>query len=366
MSVASVSVLELPSKKIHLILLPSEEGGDMITMEKFMSILAGELGRDVSSVSLMIGDRHVDKVSDDDRTVHYFLLDSSPWYVHTFENPPKTLHLMGLNGKITTICGVKTISELKAIVEKRAGILPHQCRLIYHSKEVGSNDNLCDIPDGATLFLVLRLAGGGGICSLGMPFVDVTDKAGPVKIKWSNKAPSWRVAGNGLCLEGKCTNKHCKAFGQMVIMNQGYTEFDLINEAYKCKCPICSTNVVPITCGFNNCEWKVIGRKINKLGEHPQMFKSDWKSAGNAYEHFSPDDSGTAHFLDLKIFCKKVRSNIVCVVCANSILLCSQEKKARCGHIFHSDHCFDIATSDRNCIECMAVRSMTDYQKLFH
>lgn len=64
-----------------------------------------------------------------------------------------------------------------------------------------------------------------------------------------------------------------------------------------------SEGVVPITCGFNNCTWKGIGRKVNKQRQPPQMFKSDWKSVQDIYERFSPSDSSMAEFLDLKILC---------------------------------------------------------------
>ena len=78
------------------------------------------------------------------------------------------------------------------------------------------------------------------------------------------------------------------------------TEVDLINDAYLCKCPMCDKVVVPVTCAFNNCEWKMISRKA-ELGKCPQMLKTDWASVGNWYERFSPEKSGEASFLDLKI-----------------------------------------------------------------
>ena len=33
-------------------------------------------------------------------------------------------------------------------------------------------------------------------------------------------------------------------------MNQGLGDFDLIMDAYKCKCPMCESNVEPMTCAF--------------------------------------------------------------------------------------------------------------------
>lgn len=144
--------------------------------------------------------------------------------------------------------------------------------------------------------------------------MDVASDTGPAELKWSKKAPDWRKAKRGMCSEGKCTNIRCKAYRKMVIMNNGFAEFDFINDAYTCKCPICDEGIIPSTCGFNNSQWMVIGRKIDKLGQRPTMFR---KSVGDVYARFSPEVNGTAHFLDLKILCKEVqrsaKSNLCCV-----------------------------------------------------
>ena len=100
-----------------------------------------------------------------------------------------------------------------------------------------------------------------------------------------------------------------------------------------------------------------------ELGKPPQMFKTDWKSVGNLCERFSPEKSGEANFLDLKILCQKPCDLKTCFACS---LKASKRdmKQAECGHSFHAAHCFDLAT-DSDCIECIANRSMTNYQKLF-
>ena len=91
-----------------------------------------------------------------------------------------------------------------------------------------------------------------------------------------------------MCLEGECTNRHCKAHKKKVIMNWGYSEFDFINEAYTCKCPMCDEPVDPSTCGFNNCQWKFITRKVNP-GKPPQTETSKWTSVGDKYARYSPE-----------------------------------------------------------------------------
>ena len=50
-------LLELASKRLLKIPLPSEEGGDMITIERFVSILRGNISKPAIN-HLMVGDRY--------------------------------------------------------------------------------------------------------------------------------------------------------------------------------------------------------------------------------------------------------------------------------------------------------------------
>lgn len=49
-------------------------------------------------------------------------------------------------------------------------------------------------------------------------------------------------------IEGKCENKDCKAKGQMVIFNAGFSDFDL--ELSEAKCPMCDKKIKPIKPGI--------------------------------------------------------------------------------------------------------------------
>ena len=302
---SSVTVMELLSKRLLSIDLPREEG-DMINMKQFSSLVKNKLsgGLDLSrlTVGRFMGD------GDHDKPLHFFLLDSSPCFAYT-SVPQSTveagelIYVKGIKGKL---CPIRvplstSISDVKKLMQDKVHIPPDKQRLIFQSKQLEDHRCLSDynVDKDSVLFLVLRLAGGGDLCS-GVQFTDVTCGKGIQRLEWSNNAPDWWRASPGLCIEGKCTNRRCTAYGNMVIMNRDYTDFDLINDAYLCKCPICHEGVVPVTCAFNNCEWKMISRKV-ELGKRPQMFKTDWKSVGNWYERFSPEKSGEASFLDLKI-----------------------------------------------------------------
>ena len=53
-------------------------------------------------------------------------------------------------------------------------------------------------------------------------FVDLSNSKGLKRIEWSSYAPDWRIARPGLCLEGTCTNKDCKAQADKVVINIGF------------------------------------------------------------------------------------------------------------------------------------------------
>ena len=114
---------------------------------------------------------------------------------------------------------------------------------------------------------------------------------------WSESAPNWRIVKSGLCLEGKCSNRRCKAYGQMVIMNMGIPICYQLNMPSQkpTKCPICHTYVQPVTCAFNNCMWRYLGIKQTSKG--PERCKSEWANAGDSYHRF--DESKNSQWTSL-------------------------------------------------------------------
>lgn len=137
----------------------------------------------------------------------------------------------------------------------------------------------------------------------GFKFADVSDIKNLGRREWSSSAPEWRQAKPGLCLEGICDTSHCKAYGKMVIMNHGFTKeegFVLEEESWKLKCPICGLYVEPTTCAFNNCDWKVEGKKFSSLREPPKLVQQErFTRADDAYFVF--DDNIKATWLTLKM-----------------------------------------------------------------
>jgi hypothetical protein len=85
--------------------------------------------------------------------------------------------------------------------------------------------------------------------------------------QWSDDAPDYRIAEPGLCLEGKCRNDSYDAHDELVIMNNGIHDFDLIRDNNSRNkvlvCPLCSHYVKATTCGVNNCVWRMTGENAD-------------------------------------------------------------------------------------------------------
>jgi hypothetical protein len=151
-----------------------------------------------------------------------------------------------------------------------------------------------DIWNHATLELALKLRGGYGM-KFGVEFVDVSNEGGLQRVEWSKKAPKWRCAAPGLCLEGACKNIDCDANNNRVIMPIGYGRFDLMVDTneHTTKCPMCSKYMEPKSCSFNNCWWKWSGSKWANKDKARFPSYSEWKYADNAAHYFDKHKSGT-------------------------------------------------------------------------
>ena len=130
----------------------------------------------------------------------------------------------------------------------------------------------------------LGMAMAAGSCGAGGLFADISDSSGLTVRAFSQHAPDWRTVEPGLCLEGKCLNQRCAAFHEMVIVNHGFRDFDLMRPGLlgERRCPECKSVVVPTTCGFTDCMWRYRGRKTGETN----VLTGPWKKAGDSYHRF--------------------------------------------------------------------------------
>jgi len=138
--------------------------------------------------------------------------------------------------------------------------------------------------------------------NMGVKFVDVFNDAGLKRVPWAKNAPAWRTAIRGICLEGKCTTQICQAYLKQVIIGIGLRKFDLVRDAdaSTSQCPMCHKYVEPITCSFNNCDWRWMGKKQLPDGV-PEKCSSGggWKYADDAYHYFDESISGEVQWRQL-------------------------------------------------------------------
>ena len=183
------------------------------------------------------------------------------------------------------------ISNIKETIQNKEGIPPDQQRLIYQGRQLDDDLTVGDygIKDGVVLHLILRLRGGGA----GPEFVDVNRDDALMKIKFSDSAPDWRCCCRGINIEGKCENKECKAYGEMVIHMHRYGVFDLLHS--KAVCPMCKQPIVPVKPGFSSCLWRITYMKDGVFDVLPT------RRVGEEYETYDEVKAGSCTYQFLHI-----------------------------------------------------------------
>ncbi|POM63206.1 Ubiquitin family RING domain containing hypothetical protein [Phytophthora palmivora] len=170
----------------------------------------------------------------------------------------------------------ETVASFKNQLQDIEGIPASEQILAFNNTRLEDQRTLqsYNIKARSKIYLVWTLNGGyipsRGI--LGSHYTSVLAKHDPVN------APRWRVAYEGLNIEGICKNRLCAAFRQMIIYPYQFESFNLVLEGC-IQCPSCHLSVKPVTCGFYNCTWKFEG-----IRSHDEVsVSSAWKKAsGNA------------------------------------------------------------------------------------
>ena len=81
--------------------------------------------------------------------------------------------------------------------------------------------------------------------------------------------PPWRTIGKGINLYGICKNERCEANGKQVIMHVESDQYDIYNEGFMGKCPMCKKHFDLVTCSFYKCDY-------NCEGTYFDRYKDDW------------------------------------------------------------------------------------------
>ena len=149
------------------------------------------------------------------------------------------------------------------------------------------------------LYITVKVIDTGDICGGGpVDFCDVSKKKHEGH-RLTSDGPTYRITGKGINIYGLCKGNPCKAYDKEVIVPINKKTFDLINEKYDLKCPLCSNIIIPKTVGFRNCEYKISGKKYQNNNIEKFSFTDRADNSGEI-KYYNPNDNGTALMIELK------------------------------------------------------------------
>ena len=286
----------------------------------------------VKVTHIFVGDMEIKRSKWEEKTIEYYLLFGDPWFTNIKRLPTPSVAELTQEGDTA-------MYTIERNVE-------------------GVQNYLVSGPSNLPKF--------GYAC--GVDFVDL-NATGPTRREWSSKAPRWRIAQNGLCIEGKCESKECEAYDKTVIMNFGFIDFSLANDAYQCECPLCKQHITPVTCAFNNCKWKWNGKRYDDPKKPPKSFRQkEWKIADNAYHVFCPTQTKqTVKWQNLTVCARRLNEkSSTCVLCSIEALYVNVVgfQELECGHHFHKQ-CLarvrKLTGQLSTCPECIQIQIHNEY-----
>ena len=388
----SLNVVDVSSGQSITLLL---KDGGMETIDSLIPIIVDDARRlngglpgdtDLTVTKVMVGQKEVHQW---EKTVDYYMLEGEPWFVKVeakriiATEDKGTVLVAGMiepegGGRKTIpvdVTGNTTLGELMKMVKKKTGVdVRHDRKLLYRADK-SERWSYCVDPcsciaelgcSTGDIIQCCHIQTGGGY---GFEFADLSNRRGLQTRRWSESAPPWRVAHHGLCIEGECKTPKCPARSHRVIANLGFTDFDVVEDQHKCCCPICRKCVIPTTCGFNNCRWKWVGKKIDQCTHGPVVLRSEWNTAGDTYNYFDEEISGKVSWIRLMITTE--HSDMVntptCAMCLDIVMCPQQAKLLPCRHNFHrkcvNEHkrCENVVCPQ--CPVCQAKSAMTPLMK---
>lgn len=380
----SIGVLDTTTRQVHCFLL--KRGGEDVSVKEFVSRVEAKLSELTGAgtcsrvLCAAVGDACIN-ICDRLRTVQYYLLDGKPWFIKTgvFPSSHVDVHIKEIHMEYGNEAAIKIdldksrVKDLKQKFAKMTCTFFPNLHLVFGKKELENDKRLSDY--NLTGGCVVPCMSGDRKLSLGTSYMHIPEaeenghttlrnsreesctshhQSDEEQQRFPNHAPVWRRAAPGLWLEGRCSNEICVAYSKLVVMNQGFTHLDFVNERHSCKCPMCYERVSPTAYGINRCEWTTVGLKKS----HPsQVVRQDWQTLEEGHVRFVPDTDSWAR---LKVTSRQLNGHLkFCVLCMSRCV--SEMAPTECGHMFHVK-CLKAGT---DCLQCIGERNMTVYQNHF-
>lgn len=213
-----------------------------------------------------------------------------------------------------------TVAELKEIIDIEKGLPCDLTRIIFEKDSLSDDKTLVKVgvTHGSQLEC-LKDYRASYECQGILTFVDISkgenSKTYPITTR---DAPMWRIIRPGLCIEGKCSNKQCEAYGQYVVINVGFGIVDVAIDREKNTCPSCQEIVAFDTCGFNNCIYEFIGLKFEDRKLVP--VRPGPVKVGHEYRRFNLDENNKVEWATLKIVTRELTEpDEVCLICKKQV-----------------------------------------------
>ena len=197
------------------------------------------------------------------------------------------------------------VVELKDLIAEKCKISNDALNLSFGGKVLKDSLLLTDYNVISNSVINCEHINNGG----NFNFIDVNNINGIKKIP-IGKASRWKKYVPGLNLEGKCTNEKCVAYKKKVICQIGYANynFENIREDDKIKCPMCKEKIMPLSCGFSKCIFKIFGKRIIN-GKMEEISDEQCKLVRKGYYSYDPDQTKIINWETLTIEVNEIPSN---------------------------------------------------------